>query len=80
MEHLFFVKHKNKPRRVVDYRALIKIAKLNISLLTRTNERFGRLGRAEYFSKMDLKSRFHQILMKPDDIEKTALTIRTWQF
>ena len=33
---------------------------------------FDRLGEAQFFSKMDLKTGFHQIRVRPEDIEKTA--------
>lgn len=35
-----------------------------------------RLKQAKVFSKMDLKTGFHQIRIKPNDIEKEAITIR----
>lgn len=57
---LFFVKHKDKLRGVVDYRALNRITKKNSSPLPRSDEMFDRLGKAKYFSKMDLKTGFHQ--------------------
>lgn len=37
---------------------------------------FDRLGRARFFSKLELKYGFHQIPVAPDDIEKTAINTK----
>jgi len=75
------VKHKNnRLRGVVDFRALNRITKINSSPLPRTDEMFDRLGKARVFSKMDLKTGFHQIRMSPNDIEKTAFNTKYGQF
>ena len=78
---LFFVKDKDKPLRgVVDYRALNRITKRNNAPLPRSDEMFDLLGEAKVFSKMDLKTGFHQIRVKPSDIEKTAFNTKYGQF
>ena len=78
---LFFVKEKDKPLRgVVDYRGLNRITKRNNSPLPRSDEMFDLLGEAKFFSKMDLKTGFHQIRVKPEDIEKTAFNTKYGQF
>ncbi len=78
---LFFVKEKNKPLRgVVDYRGLNRITKRNNAPLPRSDEMFDMLGDAKVFSKMDLKTGFHQIRVKPEDIEKTAFNTKYGQF
>ena len=41
---------------------------------------FDRLGGSKYFSKLDLKTGFHQIRVKPEDIEKTAFNTKYGQF
>ncbi len=41
---------------------------------------FDMLGDAKVFSKMDLKTGFHQIRVKPEDIEKTAFNTKYGQF
>lgn len=41
---------------------------------------FDRLGQAKVFSKIDLKTGFHQIRIRPEDIEKTAFTTKYGQF
>ena len=73
---LFFVKHKGKLRAVVDYRALKRLTKRNNTPLPRTDEMFDRLGEATVFSKIYLKTGFHQIRLKPEDVEKTAFNTK----
>lgn len=73
---LFFVKQKGKLRGVIDYRALNSIRKPNNTPIPRTDEMFDRLGRAVYFSKLDLKSGFQQIRVAPEDVEKTAFNTK----
>ena len=78
---LFFVKEGNKPLRgVVDYRGLNRITKRNNAPLPRSDEMFDMLGDARVFSKMDLKTGFHQIRIKPEHIEKTAFNTKYGQF
>jgi len=38
------------------------------------------LGKAKYFSMIDLESGFHQILMKKPDIEKTSFSIKNGKY
>ena len=78
--YLFFVKNKGALRAVVDYRALNRLTKRNRSPLPRTDEMFDRLGEARVFSKIDLKTGFHQIRVRPEDIEKTAFNTKYGQF
>lgn len=77
---LFFVKNKGSLRAVVDYRALNRLTKRNHSPLPRTDEMFDRLGKARVFSKLDLKTGFHQIRVRPKDIEKNAFNTKYGQF
>ncbi len=78
---LFFFNEKNKPLRgVVDYRALNHITKRNNAPLPRSDEMFDMLGEALFFSKLDLKPGFHQIRVRPEDIEKTAFNTKYGQF
>lgn len=76
---LFFVKGKGSLRAVVDYRALNRLTKRNNTPLPRSNEMFDRLGESCVFSKLDLKTGFHQIRMCPGDIEKTAFNTKYGQ-
>ena len=78
---LFFVKKKDKNLRgVEDHRSLNLITKKNNAPLPRSDEMFDLLGEAKVFSKMDLKTGFHQIRVKTEDIEKTAFNTKYGQF
>ena len=78
---LFFVKEKGKPLRgIVDYGGLNRIMKRNNAPLPRSNVMADMFGEATVFSKMDLKMGFHQIRVKPEDIEKTAFNTKYGQF
>ena len=43
--------------------------------LPNINDVLDKLGRAQYFSVLDLAKGFHQILVDPRDIEKTAFSV-----
>ena len=53
---------------------------LNIYQLDSYLRQFDRLGGARVFSKLDLDTGFHQIRVKPEDIEKTAFNTKYGQF
>lgn len=65
---------------MVDYRGLNRITKRNNAAITRTDEMFDRLERAKWFSKLDLKTGFHQIRVQPSDVEKTAFKTKHGHF
>ena len=74
---ILFVKKKGGELRMcVDYRALNNITVKNSYPLPRMDELFDRLVGARYFTKLDLRSGYHQIRIKDGDIPKTAFRTR----
>jgi len=74
---VLFVKKKDGTMRMcVDYRALNTITVKNSYALPRIDELFDRLQGARYFSKVDLRSGYHQIRIHADDVPKTAFRTR----
>ena len=74
----FIVPRKNnRPGRlVVDYRALNKITVPDASPLPHTEDLLQELGKGyKYFSRLDLKSGYHQFLIPPADRPKTAFVV-----
>jgi hypothetical protein len=59
-------------RLVVDYRSLNQLIKRNSTSLPHIKELMARLRNARIFSKLDLKSGYHQVRLRPADQEKTA--------
>lgn len=77
---LFVSKKDGSIRMCIDYRALNKITVPNRYPLPRIDELMDRLQGAKVFSKIDLKSGFHQIRVAPEDVPKTAFSTRYGQF
>jgi hypothetical protein len=78
---ILFVKKKDGTMRMcVDYRALNNITIKNSYPLPRVDELFDRLQGAKYFSKIDLRSGYHQIRIDPGDVPKTAFRTRYGHF
>jgi transposase InsO family protein len=74
---ILFVKKKDGTMRMcIDYRDLNRITVKNRYPLPRFDELFDRLKGAKYFSKIDLRSGYHQVRIHPDDIHKTAFRSR----
>ncbi|MCO5586416.1 hypothetical protein L7F22_040356 [Adiantum nelumboides] len=59
-------------RMCVDYRALNRITIKNRFLVPRVEDLFDKLQSSTYFSRIDLKSGYHQIRIVDEDIVKTA--------
>jgi hypothetical protein len=72
-----FVKKKDQSLRLcVDYRPLNAVTIKNKYPLPRINILFDQLAGAKVFSKVDLRSCYHQIKILPDDVLKTAFSTR----
>src|SRR4051812_44488293 len=70
---ILFVKKKDGSLRMcVDYRALNKLTIKNRYPLPRIDEIFDRVQGARVFSKLDLRSGYHQIHIQDKDVPKTA--------
>jgi hypothetical protein len=72
-----FVDKKDGSRRMcVDYRSLNKVTIKNKYPLPRIEDLFDQMRRAKVFSKIDLRSGYHQLKIRMEDIPKTAFTSR----
>ena len=64
----------------VDYRALNKITIKNRYPLPKIEELLHQLRGAWYFTKLDLYSRYHQIRVRDEDIQKTTFVTKYGAF
>jgi len=72
-----FVKKKDQSLRMcVDYCPLNAVTIKNKYPLPRIDILFDQLSKAKVFSKIDLRSGYHQIKIRPQDIMKTAFSTR----
>ncbi|XP_022961439.1 uncharacterized protein K02A2.6-like [Cucurbita moschata] len=74
---ILVVKKKDETLRLcIDYEALNKVTIKNKYSLPRIDDLFDQLQGASVFSKMDLRSGYHQLRIKEGDIPKTAFKSR----
>ncbi|KAL0533473.1 hypothetical protein IC582_030313 [Cucumis melo] len=74
---VLFVKKKDGSMRLcIDYRELNKVTVKNRYPLPRIDDLFDQLQGATVFSKIDLRSGYHQLRIKNEDVPKTAFRSR----
>ncbi|GJR31210.1 putative reverse transcriptase domain-containing protein [Tanacetum coccineum] len=77
---LFVKKNDGYFRMCIHYRELNKLTVKNHYLLPRIDDLFDQLQRSQFFSKIDLRSRYHQLRVYEDDIPKTSFRTRYGHF
>ena len=74
---MLFVKKKDGTLRLcVDYRQLNKMTVKNKYLLPKIDDLFDQLKSASVFSKINLRSGYHQLRIKDVDVHKTVFRTR----
>ena len=74
---ILFVKKKDRSLRMCfDYRQLNKVTIKNKYPLPQIDDLFNQLQGASYFSKIDLRSGYHQVRVKMKDISRTTFQTR----
>jgi hypothetical protein len=74
---VLFVKKKDGMLRLcIDFRQLNKVIVKNKHPLSRIDDRFDQLRGTRIFSKIDLRSGYHQVKIKEEDISKTVFRTR----
>ncbi|GKB12468.1 putative reverse transcriptase domain-containing protein [Tanacetum coccineum] len=77
---LFIKKKDGSFRMCIDYRELNKLTIKNRYPLSRIDDLFDQLQGSQYFSKIDLRSGYHQLRVHEDDIPKITFRTRYGQF
>ena len=71
---MLFVKKKDDTLRLsIDYRKLNRVTVKNKYPLPRINDLFDQLKGAKYFSKIDLRTGYHQLRIREEDVPKSLL-------
>jgi hypothetical protein len=73
---IFVGKKDGTQRMCVDYRSLNDVTIKNKYPPPRIEDLFDQMRGAKVFSKIDLRSGYHQLKIRPSDIPKTAFTTR----
>jgi hypothetical protein len=73
---LFVQKKDGSQRMCVDYRSLNDVTVKNKYPLPRIEDLFDQMRGARVFLKIDLRSGYHQMRIRPSDIPKTAFSTR----
>jgi hypothetical protein len=74
---VLFVKKKDGTLRLcIDYRELNKVTVKNRYPLPRIDDLFDQLQGSSIYSKIDLRTGYHQLRIRPTDVEKTAFRTR----
>ncbi|KAI3772311.1 hypothetical protein L6452_03493 [Arctium lappa] len=73
---LFVQKKDGSMRMCIDYRELNKLTVKNKYPLPRIDDLFDQLQGESYFSKIDLRSGYHQLKVREEDVPKTAFCTR----
>jgi hypothetical protein len=74
---VLFVNKKDGSRKMcVDYRSLNEVTIKNKYPLPRIEDLFDQMKGAKIFSKIDLRSGYHQLKIRAEDVSKTAFTTR----
>lgn len=68
---MLFVKEDRSVRMHIDYRQLSQVAVKNKYPFPRIDKLFDQLQGAQFFSKVDLRSRYHQLHVREKVISKT---------
>jgi hypothetical protein len=73
---LFVEKKDGRNRMCIDYRALNEVTIKNKYPLPRIEDLFDQLRGASVFSKIDMRSGYHQLRIRPSDVPKTTFTTK----